>query len=106
VTDIAPVLTELLASLGDTPDSVADHLRSLDIKGKSTSACLCPIANYIRSQGFGGVSVNHMTVVVNIAGSGIRPPIEVRTPRPVRAFIQRFDDGVYLDLEELPEVAE
>lgn len=96
----AEMLAQALADLGDTPDAVADHLRSLGLKGKPVSGDCCPIARYLVQRGFEWASVNHLSVLVNNPAREFAQHIEP-CPKPVRRFIQRFDDGVYLDLVEI-----
>lgn len=96
-------LGQILADLGDTPDAVADRLRALGITGQQVSGCACPIALYLNQNGFSGASVNHLTALVKNPAGDFKT-IEVAMPRPVSRFINRFDDGVYLDLVEVAHV--
>lgn len=98
--DHEAAVAKLLADLGDTADAVADRLRALGIKGKQAWACACPVANYLVRNGYEGA-------VFSAEEYAIPNPDDVwnvltgRTPQPVGLFIDRFDEGVYLDLVEV-----
>lgn len=45
--EIADLIAELIARLGDTPDAIAYHLSEAGITGFRADATCCPIANYL-----------------------------------------------------------
>ena len=96
-------ITRLLAELGDTPDAVADSLRAKGIKGKRNKVQCCPVANYIRSnaQGLSFVCVVRRTVGFMAEDQAISTRQWTATTNAVETFTRRFDEGVYLDLEEV-----
>jgi len=87
-------LLQALSDLGNTMDAVAATLRTKGIKGRRRSTCSCPVAKYLLSLGFVGVTVGDEVWV----GDTMQ-----RTPEAVCEFIATFDGGGYPDLDaELP----
>jgi hypothetical protein len=86
----------LLAELGDTADEVADTLRAKGIKGRPKSGCGCPVARLLEREGYTQPWV-HGEIYVE------RDDLELRVDftEAIEQFIERFDDGVYLDLVEV-----
>lgn len=91
-------LAEALAGLPDTADGIADRMRALGIKGKQLKSGCCPIANWLKTEGFTHASVGQ-TACLGRRGSATTE--DVRSPRAVAEFVRRFDAGVYLDLVEV-----
>lgn len=92
----------LLAELGDTADKVADALRAKGIKGRKAKAASCPIANYVNaSSDYEHATASDILVTADDPDDEYHS-LRVTTPQPVRQFIGNFDDGVYLDLVEVP----
>lgn len=87
-------LADMLATLGDTPDAVADQLRALGIKGGQSDYCGCPIARYLLQSG--------AYTCVFVAPSEILADADmIQTPMPIALFIGRFDVGDYPDLAQV-----
>lgn len=101
-TDPQTTVTKLLAELGDTPDAVADRLRALDVKGYQSSPPCCPVALYLVGRGVDRPLVDDCDVQTGPRSARSVHP----NPPAVRAFIHRFDQGVYLDLVESGEAAD
>ena len=90
---------EALADLGSTADEVAASLRYRGIKGSIDDPCGCPIANYIKSLGYGYASVGGGFAYA--ARDDIRLATEcLPLPGPVQQFIRAFDNRAYPDLNE------
>lgn len=86
-------LAELLASLGDTADKVADTLTEAGVAGESGNAYKCPIACWLTKQGGGFVSVGPDRVWVALCddgGVGTRS-FDALLPLSVQSFIKAFD---------------
>lgn len=79
-----------LDELGRTEAEVVAKLKALGIKGAKRSAAHCPIAEYLVSLGFGGVTVS---------GTATTDTQRGWLPDPVRAFALSFDDGKYPELD-------
>jgi len=96
-------LRELLAGLGSTESEVAQTLRSAGIEGTKKSARDCALALYLRAVVTGDMRVGSIvvwgpTIVVHRTG-GLRLPIRLAVPAPVRTFIAGFDLGDYPELQ-------
>jgi hypothetical protein len=88
-----------LQLLGGTSDSIAATLKEKGIKGKRGSSCNCPIANYLRKQGFVGVSVSRWEIDAAVGEWGVDAlTVTTHTSNPIHFFINRFDDGNYPEL--------
>lgn len=75
---------ELLEDLGKTTDEVANTLRAAGITGERMSFLHCPIANYLRANGYPDVHVgSHLASLDN--------DVSVALPPPVVRFIRSFD---------------
>lgn len=92
----------LLAELGDTADKVADALRAKGIKGRRVSARSCPVTTYLKARrpALDTLTTTQGWVRFRDPDSPTWPTIP--TTEPVREFVRRFDQGVYLDLVEVP----
>ena len=84
-------LYEALAQLPDTADGIADRMRALDIKGCQDMGGHCPLARWLEREGFEEAIVERR----NATAKGY---FWVEMPQAAREFVDRFDDGVYLDL--------
>jgi hypothetical protein len=103
-TDLTGAVSLVLDELGATPDAVADQLRSRAIKGSQGITCACPIALLI--SGLPGIdSAEVLDEHVKIWPVGEDGTYDVTLPEPVAAFVWGFDQGIYLDLVDLPAVA-
>jgi hypothetical protein len=81
----------VLNNLGNTAEEVAANLVAAKVKGDRYSTCHCPIAKYLIQQGF-------IAVVVGVDSLGYYNKVfghrvDVKIPKPVSEFIQRFDTG-------------
>ena len=96
-------LEQALAELGDTPDAVAAHLQQLGITGVRQDNFCCPVARYLGR-------------VTNIDDPAVEPGLvegfngngefrECETPDAVGAFVIRFDNGEWPELEGLADGA-
>ena len=98
-------ISDYLASLGDTPDAVAENLRKQNVKGVIGSKCSCPILNAVYQSCpdyWPGLQI------VNGKKIGDRwhycatlddwQIVDPSLPQPVMDFIGRFDQGEYPDL--------
>lgn len=79
-----------LDELGETEQQVFSKLVSLGITGAKRSACHCPVANYLVSLGFSGVSIGS-TATTDTQRAWL--------PEPVRLFAAHFDEGRYPEID-------
>jgi len=101
-------LSEYLASLGNTPDEVADSLRKQGVKGLVRSSRNCPVINGIYractniwpglriGNGYKLSDGEHWHYSATYNDCQIMDP---SLPLPVMDFIGKFDTGDYADLE-------
>lgn len=85
-----------LASLGDTPEDVAEALTAKGIKGVPTVAGKCPVARYLED-----LNGEPFTVFFNAnweLEKHTREDNRVEVPAAVFNFIGEFDSGIYPDL--------
>lgn len=94
---LSDVLREL--SLLD-PKEIADKLNEAGIRGKARVCTFCPMANYLNKILGGGHFVTLEKVYILNAQYDIDDDIYVETPDSVCDFIQKFDAGKYLFLDE------
>lgn len=100
---MSQTLTELIEALGPDVDTVRATLAEKGIKGRKCGVCLCPIAVYVRSNGFpdgwaGGSSIASKSN--RYGDSDTYGPNElITTPKHIYAFMQRFDRGEFPELE-------
>jgi hypothetical protein len=101
VSDLKTRVEELLTSLGDSPEAVADSLRAKGIKGNRDDGCECPIANIITAEfpeARDGADWSDNTGAWFVTHGYIRTPAgEIDPGSAVAEFIQVFDDGVFVD---------
>lgn len=85
-------IIEILHTLGDTEEKVAEKLRSDGIKGSPAEAQYCPVAHYIHYHGVRGASVWGTFWHFGEHYGDL--------PDSVSAFIEAFDDMApeYADL--------
>lgn len=96
MTKAALDLLEALHELGGDSDEVAESLRKQGIKGLRGEHCHCPVANYLKSRGFGGEVWGYPgPSVFRYVSTDVAV---VGTPEPVFNFIRRFDDEEFPDL--------
>lgn len=94
-------IATLLDALGEDPGAVAASLRNEDIRGMRGSALAHPVCRWlIRLVPDLGVVLGLDTVHVFRPGQGSAVQgVTVPMPASVLAFVERFDDGQYPDLE-------
>jgi hypothetical protein len=80
-----------LAALGETPEQVADFLKSRGVKGSTYNVYSCPIANYLNS-------LNHKVAGVSCGSIRFEYGREIDTPPVVGQFIVDFDQSKYPEL--------
>jgi hypothetical protein len=80
----------VLQNLGQTVEEVAANLVAAKVKGGRCSSCGCPLAKYLIQQGFFSVDVGVESLGYDKV-FGHR--VDVKIPKPVSEFIQRFDAG-------------
>jgi len=88
--EIADVIANLIAELGDTADAIAYRLTEAGITGQRADAECCPIANYLR---------RHVPCIDSIAAYGdaievnthAGQSLNVRPPEQVAEFMTMFD---------------
>jgi hypothetical protein len=93
-------IIQLLAAMGDTADEVAERLRAEGIQGRRASLSFeNPIVRYL----YRHLNIGHRLEVAagsfvlrSVAGGQVQ---EADLSGGVREFLQRFDQGLYPDLE-------
>ncbi len=83
-------LKKLLDDLGKTPKQIAKKLLSLDCKGYKSNAYFCPIAQYLKSNGYRSIEVD----IHSIYGDTEL----VEASKSISNFIEQFDEGKYPSL--------
>src|SRR5690242_924201 len=93
-------LAPILESLGDTPDAVADTLRSAGVKGvRNTVRFLNPLVRFVQANITDGANLDVIkgdTLRVRFVS---RIKEEAALPPAVRAFLDNFNRWLYPDLE-------
>jgi hypothetical protein len=80
-------LSQALASLGETPDQVAETLKQAGVRGRRRDYQCCPVASYLSK-----VACKNITVGLHKAGyDPMAADGQVDVPSPVQTFILRFD---------------
>lgn len=94
-------IATLLDALGEDPGAVAANLRNDGVRGMRGSALAHPVCRWlIRLVPDLGVVLGLDTVHVFRPGRGSSVHgVTVPMPAPVQAFVDRFDDGQYPELE-------
>jgi hypothetical protein len=102
MSDLQERVKELLDSLGETADEVADFLRSRGITGTPEDPCFCPIANLIKVEIPEAADSFLWDTDDEVAGFFVcrnyvkAPDGEITPPHPVAQFIFEFDNnGAY-----------
>jgi hypothetical protein len=94
-------IATLLDTLGDEPGAVAANLRNDDVRGMRGSALAHPVCRWLIRL------VPDLAVVLGLDNVHVFRPgrgssvqgVTVPMPAPVQAFVDRFDDGQYPELE-------
>lgn len=95
-------IEEKLRALGGTTVEVAASLETKGVRGKKGSACLCPIAMYLKWQISTAAHYHVSPGRISAYQGGGAPPVEVPLMYPFPHFIGMFDQGLFPQLEELP----
>jgi hypothetical protein len=82
------------------PAEIAKRLDEAGIKGKARACSFCPMANYLSKILGGGYFVTLDKVYILDAEFDFDDQIFVETPETVCKFIQQFDAGKYLFLDQ------
>lgn len=82
------------------PDEIAQRLNAAGIKGVARACSFCPMANYLSKSLGGGYFVTHEKVYPLDEEHEYDEGVYVETPDSVRKFVQKFDAGKYLFLDE------
>lgn len=90
-----------LASLGETADEMAASLRAAGITGIRENGEACPLAVYLRREGFRDLNVTRAQIEDARARFGVEGRWRMDTPPPAEEFIGRFDD--YKDWPDLAD---
>lgn len=102
--DVITQVEQTLAALGERADDVADSLRAKAIKGVRMDDTDCPLARLLlQVPGVEQVEVGSFSIT--LYPSGTDGTFKVGLPAPVSQFAWWFDQGLYLDLVEIPAVA-
>ncbi|MEO1063765.1 MAG: hypothetical protein AAFZ07_20295 [Actinomycetota bacterium] len=87
--------SEVLATLGNDPHTVAGRLQLLGITGEGLNSRTCPLARFLNGFGIGcECRVHQGGVEVTGADGYVSHEVHRQT-----AFVDAFDDGVYPFLE-------
>jgi len=87
----APDPLEALRALGSTDDEVATTLREKGIKGWRGYTDACPLAQFLRAEGFALVNVTDTSFDVDDYHAAL--------PEGARSFVASFDGSLYPDLD-------
>lgn len=94
-------LSDLLRELSILePAEIAKKLNEAGIKGKARACSFCPMANYLNKVLGGGHFVTLEKVYVLDETFDFDEQMFVETPESVRKFVEKFDAGKYLFLDE------
>lgn len=86
-----------LVALGSSPSEVAANLKIHACQGRRSDATTCPLARYLRKQLGSEVAVYACGTEL-LVGPGVADLSVVDWPRPVKAFQDAFDAGLYPEL--------
>lgn len=90
-----------LEKLGNSPDDIANSLKSAGIKGIRGISTSCPIANYLKSKYEGiELTVGATKVVVAFYESWGQASFNIKNSEALEKFISKFDNIEYPDLME------
>lgn len=82
------------------PAEIAQKLNEAGIRGKARACSFCPMANYLNKILDGAHFVTHEKVYILDEHFDFDEDIYVDTPESVQSFVQKFDAGKYLFLDE------
>lgn len=88
-------LAETIAGMGRTPTEIAQFLQNKHVTGQRRVGELCPVANYLRSEGFNEIFVT----AEGVAALGC-DEIAFGPRSAVAKFVEGFDEGDYPQLVE------
>lgn len=93
---------QALADLGPDPDTIADRLGQLGVKGARWCDTKCPLVVYLElvDQHWVVEVTELYTTVYSWDGvsAELEPPLQITLTEPVTAFVRAFDRGHYPDL--------
>ena len=89
-------LREKLIVLGRDAERIRSFLHQKNIKGKIKSGDCCPIANYLKSEGYVEPNCSDMRIIVSLQ----KERFYIYSPLEVSLFIHKFDLGQYPELVE------
>jgi hypothetical protein len=84
-----------LNELGPSEEDVVNKLTELGIKGRRSSVCSCPIANYVISVGCNVICIGCETILISDEGREVL----IKMPQHIGDFIKHFDLRQYPQLE-------
>jgi len=97
-------LPHVLKKLGNTSDTIAHTLRTLNIRGKRVAERHSPISRYLHQQGYllEGVYPDRINLIDTdtYRETGRITWVPIRTPKAVAEFLMRFDNGEFEELAE------
>ena len=82
----------LIEQLGDDPLVIAAKLEELGIRGRKSAGECCPLANYLRRQGFPSLMVGNTEIYLDEV-------VNCELPDAAEEFVELFDDGNFPQLE-------
>lgn len=82
---------QALQELGETKYAIAEHLRVLGITGRPQMPLSCPIAQYLKNEGFEKPSVS-------VYAFSLNRDLGMDNPEAIREFILAFDRYEFPDL--------
>lgn len=82
------------------PKEIANRLHEAGIKGKARACSFCPMANYLNKTLGGAHFVTLEKVYILDEAYDLDEDVCLETPDNVTGFIQKFDAGKYLFLDE------
>lgn len=94
---LAEEAVKLLASLGRTPEAVAEALRSAGVKGRRRKPWCCPLSEWLRQRlaGVRQAFVQHDSAHLYgpLGVPWLYAPVVL--PEPCRGFVRGHDEGRY-----------
>lgn len=85
------LLEDAIKNLGFNSIQIRATIYNAGVKGRQQSVCNCPVANYLKSQGY-------RDVVAGTDWCAVKDQEPVITPNSVKDFMEKFDAGLYPEL--------
>ena len=82
--------------LPEYPDDIAKYFELQGIKGVRGAISACPVAQYLRKNGFKNIEVSHSFC---IGQTDDHNELKAMTPRHVAVFMHKFDEGKYVSID-------